>query len=83
MPPPSREAPRPFAKPWRIVEHAESFEVQDSAERMLAMVYFSDDQTRRNFMRRLSKDDARRMAEQILRLPQLVRIAKGLDPTDT
>lgn len=75
-----RSAPRPFVKPWRIVEHDESFEVQDAAERTLSFVYFSDDPNRRNFMRRLSKDDARRMAEQILRLPALVRIARGIDP---
>ncbi|OKO67485.1 hypothetical protein [Bradyrhizobium sp. NAS96.2] len=70
----------PFVKPWRIVEHSESFEIQDAAEQHLAYVYFEDEQTRRRFMRRLAKDDARKMAEQILRLPQLVRIARGLDP---
>lgn len=73
---------RPFSKPWNLVEHDESFEVQDSAARTLAFVYFSDDPNRRNFMRRLSKADARRMAQQILRLPQLVRIARGIDPTE-
>jgi hypothetical protein len=31
-------------------------------------------------MRRLSKADARTMAQQILRLPELVRIARGIDP---
>src|SRR5258708_17478411 len=51
---------RPFSKPWKIVERDESFEVQDSASRTLAFVYFTDDPNRRNFMRRLSKDDARR-----------------------
>jgi ribosomal protein S4 len=67
---------QPFSKPWRLVEHAESFEVQDSAERTLAFVYFEDEPTRRGFMRRLSKYDARRMAEQILRLPELVAIER-------
>jgi hypothetical protein len=37
-------------------------------------------------MRRLSTDDARRarrMAQQTLRLPELVRIARGIDPGET
>jgi hypothetical protein len=65
-----------FTKPWTIVEHSESFEVQDSAGRHLAYIYFEDDHTRRDFMRRLTKHDARRMAEQILRLPELVRLER-------
>jgi hypothetical protein len=77
-----RSEVKPFSKPWQLIEHAESFEVQDSADRTLAFVYFSDDPNRRNFMRRLSKDDARRMAQQILRLPDLVRIARGIDPEE-
>jgi hypothetical protein len=77
-----RSEVKPFSKPWQLIEHAESFEVQDSADRTLAFVYFSDDPNRRNFMRRLSKDDARRMAQQILRLPDLVRIAHGIDPEE-
>lgn len=63
-----------------MIDHDESFEIQDAAGVHLAFVYYSDDPNRRNFMDRLSKDNARRMAQQILRLPQLVRIAKGIDP---
>src|SRR5580692_5706149 len=37
---------KPFSKPWQLVDHAESFEVQDSADRTLAFVYFSDDPNR-------------------------------------
>jgi len=77
---PLRDTSRPFGKPWKLVEHDESFEVQDSAKRTLAFVYFADDPNRANFMRRLSKDDARRMAQQIMRLPELVRIARGIEP---
>src|SRR6516165_5811169 len=54
----------------------------DAAGRILAYVYFEDEPTRRNFSKCLSKDDARRMAQQILRLPELVRIAKGIDPSE-
>jgi len=73
---------RPFAKPWKIEEQGESFQIRDAAGRILAYVYFEDEPTRRNFSKRLSKDDARRMAQQILRLPELVRIAKGIDPSE-
>jgi hypothetical protein len=79
MPPLNRDVP-PFIKPWRLLEHDESFEIQDAAQRTLAFVYFTDDPTRATFMRRLSKANARTMAEQILRLPALVRIAKGIEP---
>ena len=54
----------------------------DAAGRILAYVSFEDEPTRRNFSKRLSEDDARRMAQQILRLPELVRIAKGIDPSE-
>jgi hypothetical protein len=79
---PPRDSSDPFGKPWKMIEHDESFEVQDAAGRNLAFVYFEDDQTRRNFTRRLSKYDARRMAQQIMRLPELVRIARGIDPRE-
>jgi hypothetical protein len=43
---------KPFSKPWKLVERAESFEVQDSASRRtLAFVYFSDDPWRCVFNR--------------------------------
>ena len=71
---------RPFAKPWKLEEQGESFQIGDAAGRILAHVYFDDEPTRRNFSKRLSKDDARRLAQQILRLRELVGIAKGLIP---
>lgn len=71
-----RSAPKPFSKPWRIEERGESFQIMDSAGTQLAFVYFEDEPTRRNFTKRLSKNDARRMAEQILRLPELVQIER-------
>jgi len=73
---------RPFAKPWKLEEQGESFQIRDAAGRILAYVYFENEPTRRNFSKRLSKNDARRMAQQILHLPELVRNAKGIDPSE-
>jgi hypothetical protein len=73
---------RRFAKPWKLEEQDESFQIRDAADRILGYVYFEDEPTRRNFSKRLSKDDARRLAQQILRLPELVGIAKRIDPSE-
>jgi hypothetical protein len=50
-----------FVKPWKMLEHDESFEIQDAAGRPLSFVYFEDDPTRGNFSRRFAKADARTM----------------------
>lgn len=67
---------QPFVKPWTIEERTESFIVKDAAGGTLAFIYFEDDPIRRDMMKRLSKYDARRMAEQILRLPELVALER-------
>ena len=40
---------RPFAKPWKLEEQGESFQIRDAAGRILAYVCFEDEPTRRNF----------------------------------
>ena len=40
---------RPFAKPWKIEEQGESFQIGEAVGRILACVYFEDEPTRRNF----------------------------------
>jgi hypothetical protein len=52
---------------------------QDAVGLSLAFVYFENEATRQSMMRRLSKDEARRIAAQIARLPTLLRIEKGID----
>jgi hypothetical protein len=66
-------------RPWKVIEHDESYEVQDAVGLPLAFVYFENEATRQSSMRRLSKDEARRVAAQIARLPTLLRIEKGID----
>jgi hypothetical protein len=60
----------PFVRPWRIVEHEGSFEIQSADERALAHVYFENGEGRRGVMKRLHREDARWLADQIMRLPE-------------
>ena len=63
--------PRRFPSPWAIVEHDESFAVVDATGLNLAYLYFADGQ--RGFhMARLTRDEARRIANAIARLPELL-----------
>jgi hypothetical protein len=54
--------------------------VRDAAGLNLATVHFEDQPARQSQLQRLSKDEARRVAAQIARLPTLLRIEKGIDP---
>ena len=60
----------PFAKPFTLRQSGESFIVESANGRLLAYVYFEDEPGRRGVTRRLTREDARRMAAQIQRLPE-------------
>jgi hypothetical protein len=66
-------------RPWKVIERDDSYEVQDAVSLPLASVYFENGTIRQSSTRRLSKDEARRVAAQIARLPTLLRIEKGID----
>jgi hypothetical protein len=73
-------APRRFPKPWTVIENHESFEVQDATGFPLAYLYFEDD-FKRNWAvikGRLTKDEARRIAYAIARLPELLMLEKQM-----
>jgi hypothetical protein len=70
---------RRFMRPWKVIEQDESYEVQDAVGLPLASVYFENETIRQSSPRRLSKDEARRVAAQIARLPTLLRIEKGIE----
>lgn len=55
-------------RPWHLIEHQESFEIQDADDFHIAFIYFdvTGDQVSRKVRRRITKDQARAVAEHLL-----------------
>jgi hypothetical protein len=58
---------RCFPQPWSEA----CFVVKDSADQKLAYVYFEEEKERRSAAKLLTKDEARRIAVNMAKLPQL------------
>jgi hypothetical protein len=73
------EPRRRFPPPWKVEEHpgGESFIIRDAKGHALAYVYFEDETVRQMPMKRLSRDDARRIAANIATLSDLLRHASS------
>jgi hypothetical protein len=63
---------RRFPPPWSVEGLDECFVVADGNGQKLAYVYFDDEPQRRAVNKRLTKDEARRVAVNIARLPRLL-----------
>ena len=66
--------PRRFPPPWDIEEHNQScFIVRDNNGQALAYVYFESEPGRRTAANLLTRDEARRIAANIAKLPALLK----------
>jgi hypothetical protein len=68
-----RLCPPAAPPPWTIEELDACFVVRDSNGQQLAYVYFEDEPGRRSAAKLLSKDEARRIAVNIVKLPKLLQ----------
>ena len=70
---------RRFPPPWSVEELDACYVVRDHDGQQLAYVYFEDEPGRRSAANLLTKDEARRIAANICKLPALLKT--GVKPS--
>jgi hypothetical protein len=65
--------PRRFPPPWTVEELHACFVVRDDSGQKLTYIYFEDEPGRRSAANLLTRDEARRIAANVAKLPELLQ----------
>ena len=65
--------PRRFAPPWDVEDNGACFIVRDRSGQALSYVYYENEPGRRTAAQLLTRHEARRIAANIAKLPELLK----------